>query len=276
MRPHTRQLKDIRAERRLLWQTACVRQQSQRSRPMLSVTALPRVLRTLFTTTANELARETGFVQRARKLDGAHFAQTLVLGYLSAAAAALSQLQHTAATTGPAVSRQAIAQRSTEAAATFLQRLLEAAMTQTFAAARVPPALLARFGALTIGDSTIIALPPALAARWPGRGGSTPTSGAAALQLQVRWELVQGALDTLELRTGRASDQTAAQQTTLPPPDALDLKDEGYFCVAALRTLVTAGRHFLRRPLPHLTVTTADGQRWSVLRYLTVHAGRTL
>ncbi len=177
---------------------------------MLSVAALPRVLRSLFTTTANQLARETDFVQRARKLDGAHFAQTLVLGYLSAPTAARSQLQQTAASTGVPVSRQALAQRSTEAAATFLQRLLQTAMTVTFAAARVPPPLLDRCGAVTVGDSTQISLPPALAAVWRGRGGSTPTAGAAALPVQVRLDLCQGTLDTLERRAGRASDQTAA------------------------------------------------------------------
>ena len=47
--------------------------------------------------------------------------------------------------------------------ASFLKQLLVAAMQQRFAAERVPPALLARFGAVYVGDSTIIALPPALA-----------------------------------------------------------------------------------------------------------------
>jgi hypothetical protein len=49
---------------------------------MWSLTHLSKVLQTLLTTTANTLARETGFVQRASKLTGAHFVQALLFGWL--------------------------------------------------------------------------------------------------------------------------------------------------------------------------------------------------
>jgi hypothetical protein len=196
---------------------------------MASIACLPHALRTLLTDTADSLAHETGFVQRRRKLAGAAFAQTLVFGFLTTPLAALSQLQQTAVTVGEPVSRQAISQRCTETAATFLKRLLLTAMQLRFAAERVPPTLLARFGAVYVGDSTIIPLPAGLAALWPGYGGSTPTSGAAALKVQVDLDLISGDLADLELQAGRASDQRSQQQATDTPRPGLYLKDHGYF-----------------------------------------------
>jgi DDE family transposase len=241
---------------------------------MASIACLPTALRTLFTDTAAALARETGFVHRARKLTGTHFAQTLVWGFLAAPTASLGQLQQTAATAGEAVSRQAISQRCSETAATFLQRLLLAAMQLRFAAARVPPALLARFGAVYVGDSTIIALPPALAERWPGCGGSTPSSGAAALKLQVDWDLCSGDLADLELQAGRASDQRSQQQATDQPRPGLYLKDQGYFDTAQLQALAGAGGQYLRRPPPQITLRDAQGRRYSLVRFLASRRGQ--
>jgi hypothetical protein len=48
------------------------------------------VLQTLFTTAADQLARETGAVQRQRILSGSRLAQTLVLGHLITPSATLS------------------------------------------------------------------------------------------------------------------------------------------------------------------------------------------
>jgi hypothetical protein len=241
---------------------------------MPSSADLPQALRTLLTDTADAFAHETGFVQRVRKLDGAHFVQTLVFGVLSAPLATLSQLQQTAATAGAPVSRQALSQRCTEPAASCLKRVLLAAMQLRFAADRVPPALLARFGAVYVGDSTILPLPAELAALWPGYGGSTPSSGAAALKLQVDLELVSGALADLELQAGRANDHRSQQQTTDAPRAGLYLKDQGYFDTAQLQALTTAGGHFLRRPPPQIALCEAQGRRFSLVRFLSQRRGQ--
>jgi hypothetical protein len=241
---------------------------------MASIACLPHALRTLLTDTADSLAHETGFVQRRRKLAGAAFAQTLVFGFLTTPLAALSQLQQTAVTVGEPVSRQAISQRCTETAATFLKRLLLTAMQLRFAAERVPPTLLARFGAVYVGDSTIIPLPAGLAALWPGYGGSTPTSGAAALKVQVDLDLISGDLADLELQAGRASDQRSQQQATDTPRPGLYRKDQGYFDTAQLQALTGAGGHFLRRPPPQITLSDAQGRRFSLVRFLAQRRGQ--
>ena len=49
---------------------------------MTTIAQLAQSLRTLFTTTADEIARRSGFVERCSKLTGALFAQALVFGWL--------------------------------------------------------------------------------------------------------------------------------------------------------------------------------------------------
>src|SRR5260370_16490528 len=49
---------------------------------MFSVTQFAETLRQILEEEANELAKETGFVQRERSISGADFAQTLIFGWL--------------------------------------------------------------------------------------------------------------------------------------------------------------------------------------------------
>src|SRR5438105_1169315 len=80
----------------------------------MKVTALAAVLQVLFTTRADELARATGFLRRVRAFDGPAFLQAMALGWLRRPGATLEVLA------GPlGISRQALQQRWTAAAAAF-------------------------------------------------------------------------------------------------------------------------------------------------------------
>ena len=103
---------------------------------MTTVPQLSQTLQTLFTTTADTLARRTGFVLRRSKLTGALFAQALVFGWLANAQASLENLAQAAAAVGVAISAQGLDQRLGEAAATFLEDLLGAAVQAVVAAPR--------------------------------------------------------------------------------------------------------------------------------------------
>jgi hypothetical protein len=91
---------------------------------MTNVPQLAAALKSLLTTTADAVARATGFTQRRSPLTSARFAQTVVFGWLANAAASLEELSQTAATCGTAVTPQVLDQRFTLAAAAFLQELL--------------------------------------------------------------------------------------------------------------------------------------------------------
>ena len=67
---------------------------------MVTIPQVAEAMQTVLTTTADDAARETRFVQRESKLGGAAFAQTLVLGWLENPEATLEELSQTAAATG--------------------------------------------------------------------------------------------------------------------------------------------------------------------------------
>ena len=98
---------------------------------------------------ADELARETGCVQRQRKFSGASLLQTLVFGWQQHPDASLEQLASTAAVGDVLVTDTAVQKRFTPQAAKFLHRMLEEACSLVVQAAHeVPLPLLRRFSAV--------------------------------------------------------------------------------------------------------------------------------
>lgn len=225
-------------------------------------TALQEVL----TWTAQQLGRETKFVQRESKLGGAHFTQTLVFTYLANPDATLDELAQTAAALGVAITPEGLTQRFNEQAATLLQRVLAAGVTQVLAADPLAIPLLEHFPAVYLEDSTVIALPDALQALWPGCG--TATDGSAALKINLRLDLCTGLLAGLTLHAGRVNDRQAAEPLTTVPAGALFLADLGYFSLERLATLAQQDAYFFSRLQVQTAVFAGDGQRWDDLAAL--------
>lgn len=230
-------------------------------------TAMQRVLGPV----ADAAARATGCVQRASPLTGAHFVQTLVFGWLTRPAASLDRLRQTTARLGVTVTRQALDDRFTPQAAACLEQVLTAAVETVLAADPVAIPLLARFpGGVWVQDSTVIPLPAALAERWPGCGGGAgPT---AALKLQVRHDLLHGALDGPLCQPGRAQDRASPHQAAALPAESLTLADLGFFSLAVLRARSEQGGFWLTRLQAGTAVFTADGQRWALPALLAAQA----
>jgi len=159
---------------------------------MTTVAQLAEALQTLVTTTADATAQATHFVQRRSKLTGAAFVQALVFGWLANPQATVGARAQAAAVAGVRISPQGLEQRCTERAAVFLEHLLCVAVRTVIAADPVALPLLQRFTAVVLQDSSTLVLPDVLAPWWPGCGGSSPEHTAAALKLQVRFDLCRG------------------------------------------------------------------------------------
>lgn len=217
---------------------------------------------------ADAAARASGFTQRASKLTGARFVQTLVFGWLGRPAAGLERLSQTAARLGVVITGQGLDDRFPPTAAACLEQVLAAAVQTVLAAQPRAIPLLQRFGGgVWVQDSTAISLPPALAERWPGCGGSAGPTGA--LKLQVRYDLLRGTLDGPLLQPGRAQDRTSPHQTAPLPREALRLTDLGFFCLAELRRRTEEGSFWLTRLQAGTALFTAAGRRWALLVLLT-------
>src|SRR5215469_13518011 len=117
----------------------------QRSILMSSVSQVERAMQTVFSQ-ANALARQTGFVQRASKLTGERFVQTLVTAWLN----------------NPQATREALAQMA--------------------ASLGVAIPILQHFTAIMVLDSTVIVLSDELASVWRGCGGNTDERAQAAVK----------------------------------------------------------------------------------------------
>ena len=166
-------------------------------------------------------------------------------------------------------------QRFTQAVATCLQQVLEAALQQVVAAHPVAIPILQRFHGVSVLDSTTIPLPDILASVWQGCGGSAIGS-AAALKVQVLWNLTTGALRAVGLQDGRASDQRAPVQAVVLPPGALRIADLGYFSLEQIATAQERGSFVLSRWSPQTTVFAPDGTPLDRLTVLREHAQPTL
>lgn len=181
-------------------------------------------LQTLFTRTADRLARSTNFVRRRRQLTGARFAQVLVFEWIADPNATLEVLARQLE-----LSPQALDQRLTPAAHTFLARLLVHALRRAHRTRRQPQGLLNRFTAVIVEDTTTVALPEGLADQFPGCGGSSPGDGAAALKVLLRWDLRTGAVLALTTHAGRTADAHTGVEPDQLPAGSVYLADLGFF-----------------------------------------------
>jgi hypothetical protein len=233
---------------------------------MLSVPELADALQTVFTTTAEQAARETKCVIRERKFTGPSLCQTLVFGWLADPEAALSDLVQAAAVAGVAVSRQAIEQRFTERCAAMLKQVLAAAVAQVLTADPVAIPLLQRFAGVYLRDCTVIGLPDALASTWHGCGGRGDTSGAA-LKASVQLNLLDGALDGPLLAAGKVHDRVVGEGHAPVPAGALEITDLGYFGLERLAAVDEAGVYYLLRARADVQARRADaptGRSWEI------------
>lgn len=238
---------------------------------MLSIAELQPALHDLFHDTAADLARASGFCQRARKLTGPVFAQALVFSLLENPNATLDDFADTAADAlDTTVTPQAFDKRFTAAAADFLHDLFLEAFNRSFNSLR--PALLPvlrRFTAVTLRDATLVSLPPALADLFPGRGGRhAPHGAAAAVKLVWEAEVTTGALTEVSLLAGLDNERTAAVADKPLPAGALLLEDLGFFAGARLQAYDDQGVYVLTRIPAWTAVFDRSGRRLDLVKAL--------
>ena len=234
---------------------------------MNSVSQVEQAMQTLFRQ-ANQMARQTGFVQRESKVTGVLFVQTLVSAWLANPDATREALAQMAASLGLSISPQGLSDRFTPEAARFLQRMVEVAIGQVIAAEPVAMPLLQRFSAVILLDSTIIVLPDPLAAVWRGCAGKTAEGTQASVKLQVSLDLLCGTLQGPYLQDGRTHDSNCLLQHAALPKSALRLADLGYFSLDVFAAQAAQEGYFLSRLEASTAVFDREHQRLDLLRCL--------
>jgi Transposase DDE domain len=232
---------------------------------MIQVTQLAIALQAIFGETADLLAHQLGVVRRRRVFTGGSLVRTLVFGWLQRPKAGIDQLAEMAARCGAVVTPQALRQRFTPALNRLLEALIERAVAQVVVAPQRAGTLLSRFTTVFIQDSTVVSLPEEHRPTWPGCGGN---ASAAALKIQVRWDVLQGGLDGLILEPGRRPDQSTELKPDMLPAGSLWIADLGYFDVATLAGLAARQVFFLNRIQHGTAVFDAEGQRLDLWGWL--------
>jgi DDE family transposase len=221
----------------------------------------------VLTTTSKQAGRESGFVQREVKLDGASFIQTLVFSWMANPEASLEEMTQTAALLGIEISPQGLDQRFTPQSAACAKQVLEAAVKLLLKKDPATLPILERFTGVYLQDSSIIVLPDELRTLWPSCGGDT---SGAALKVQVRWELRSGQLEGPFLHAGREPDLSAEVQHLPMPEGSLRLADLGYWSVKRFVQVQNESSYILSR-VHAATEVFYSGQQLDFTSFLQSH-----
>lgn len=239
---------------------------------MASITSLAPILQQYVTVRAEQAARAHGCVQRVRQFSGATLVQTLVLGFLEAPDASLSELCQLAAVRGVTITPQGLAQRFTPALAATLHELLTSLVNEVVGGPAVRIPLLQRFTHVWVLDTTTVTLPDVLAELWSGCGGNAG-QGQAALKIALELDLLTGQLAGPLLQAGRAPDRSSPLCTQRHAPGSLTIRDLGFFRLASLHQATAHGEAWLSRLMAGTLLFTSDGQRWSQPALLAAQPG---
>jgi hypothetical protein len=234
---------------------------------MTQLSRLAHALKTLLTDKADELARELGVIKRTRIFTGSSLVQALVFGWLNQPQATGDQMAQMAAHCNAPVREQSLDSRYTPELAQLLRHLIGCGVGLLVTARPRALALLRRFPMVVLQDSTVVSLPDELKEHWPGCGGSNGQT-AAALKVQVQFDLVGGTLQGLELEPGKQPDQATTLTPEALPAGALQISDLGYFDVSRLAAMDRRGAYFLSRIQVGTAAFDAEGQRLDLWKWL--------
>jgi Transposase DDE domain len=215
-------------------------------------------MQALFQQKAECLAQATGFVQRHSKITGSAFAQTLVFGFLNQPEARYTDLQQILALQGVQASPQALEERMTPQAASFMRYLLEETVSMAIRSQECTIPTLHTFAGVYLQDGTIVTLPDALQEQWRGSGYA---GGQSGLRVQLRINWMDGKISGPWLQDARASENTgeASIKHTDVPKGALYVTDSGYLIIKRMRELDAQGVFWLAPAKANLLITDEQG-----------------
>jgi len=196
-----------------------------------------------------EIARETGFVQRESKLGGVEFLGVITEGLYSQPDASLSQMAAMIKDINPEVeiSAPGLHQRINESGVAFLKKMLSKAL-ELSACRQIDesiPELLESFEKVHILDSTHVTLPEKLSSVWKGSGGDGSEAG---MKLQLTLDYKSGQYESIVTTNGITPDRSYIDEA-VKQVNAGDLLiyDLGYSKQAAMIDISERGGYFLSR-----------------------------
>ena len=217
---------------------------------------------------AETLARQAGFLHRTpRKIPMTDF----LLALVALAAETMLSLERIAAVVALVAqvpySKQALSKRLNAQVERFLAQVAAAFFGQLSEGVRTH-GLFRPFRRVLLHDSTVEALPDALATLFPGSGNQRQKT-RAALKIQFIADLLQGTLVQCSLSGFTRNDQAAAPDIlAVAQGGDLILRDLGYFALPVLAALGLKGGFFLSRYKHGVRVYDLQGQPLDLVQEL--------
>ena len=196
-----------------------------------------------------QIAMETGFVQRESKLGGMEFLALMTQGLYSQSDATLNQMSGILKDINPQleISGPGLQQRIVSGGGKFLMEMLSEALelSVTRSVDESIPELLRVFAKVLLLDSTQISLPEKLSSKWAGSGGSASKSG---MKLQLMLDYKSGKYEEIAIADGISADQSYIKKgVKLIGKGELLIHDMGYFDQNSMIDLAERGAYFLSR-----------------------------
>lgn len=188
---------------------------------------------------------------RQRKITGAKFIKTLVLGWLQNHSSSVEGLVRAGFSHDLKITAQGLNKRFTEKACLFVKSVLETAVSEVIVPKeKLQAPVFQQFKAVYIHDCSTINLPTELQETWQGVGGD---ASCAALKLDASLELMTGTVD-IKLLHGREADSRSPHAQMCYEPGVLRLQDLGYFNLKRMNEQDSNGEFWVSRLQPRTCV----------------------
>jgi hypothetical protein len=196
-----------------------------------------------------EIARETGFVQRESKLGGIEFLGIMTQGLYFRPDATLDQMVAMGKDINKEleISPEGLHQRINHSGVEFLKKMLSKAMELSVSRLidESVPRILESFGKVHVLDSTQASLPEELSEIWKGSGGCASEAG---MKFHLMLDYKGGKYESIDITDGISPDQNYIDEAIKRVnPGELLIDDLGYFKQEAVMDIDQRGAYFLCR-----------------------------
>ena len=207
----------------------------------------------------NELARQTGFVKRSRKLAACDFVNTLMFSSANQATTSLPDMTADLSQQFSIdISKEGLHKKFSAEGVVFLKELLKMQLSQQVSLQEHTD-LKKYFTPINIKDSSKFSLPDIYNGAYPSFGNFSKTNGL--MNLQYEYDLMSGKWIALELTSVKRNDQQDSKQTidSLKQGE-LYIRDLGYITPTYLKAVAEREAYFLNRLPPQANIYTVENK----------------
>lgn len=190
------------------------------------------------------LGRDTGFIQRLRKIDSLDFMYSLSKESMQGIASYNDISAAFENINGTTISRQAICRKVTETCVLYFQRVLELVILSKSNDHLLRKDIICKFNRVLIQDSTIIQIPKRLFEFFSGVSNKTTTVCNA--RIQGVYDLLSGKFISFSINPYTKNDHVSASEIEITKDD-LTLRDRGYLNADEIRRHIKSGAHCIYR-----------------------------